>query len=215
MAFLTEVSNRFWNYVSPRKTQQRRDKPFRVPALPHPVQTPQSIQKQKARAHSMSPTSRVKSWNLKSPGSSTSPDRAPGLPPSPKSLERAYTDFEGDTMIEDMVDAIDGGEAFDANEETIVVDEGRYMDEQKAYDGEAELHRRERQGRELRAAGWTEDAVFLFQKLGMRGFEPLMPGEWINDFIMLPTNLFTANMDKAFIKPTTGRDYHGKSTQLL
>ena len=29
-----DLTDRFWNYVSPRKTQQRRDKPFKVPAIP-------------------------------------------------------------------------------------------------------------------------------------------------------------------------------------
>ncbi|KAF2473894.1 uncharacterized protein BDR25DRAFT_256894 [Lindgomyces ingoldianus] len=209
MVFLRDVSDRFWSYVSPRKTQQRREKPFKVPALPQPVKTPHAIKKEERRTESMSPTTRVKSWHVKTPGSSASTDEADRLP-SPTSLERPYTDFEGDTLIDDMVEAIDDQEAFDANEETFVVDEAKYMDEQKAYDADTERQRRDKQGRELRAVGWTEDAVFLFQKLGMRGFEPLMPKEWMNDFIMLPTNLFTPNMDKAFIKPTFGRDYHAQ-----
>ena len=100
------------------------------------------------------------------------------------------------------------------------MDEDRYISEQKAIDRDEERRRREAQGYDLRAAGWSEDAIFLFQKLGMRGFEPLLPYGWVEDFKSLPTDLFTPNMDKAFIKPMfdepdTTSDFRGKFTLLL
>ncbi|OCK78767.1 hypothetical protein K432DRAFT_427031 [Lepidopterella palustris CBS 459.81] len=207
MAFLRNISERFWSYVSPRKTQQRRNKPFKVPPTPrNPLQN--------LNPRSMSPTTRVGTWKL----DPTTPSAGAGAderPLTPTSLERPYTDFEGDTLIDELIEELSDEEAFDANEETIVVDEDKY--EAKAFDPENERLRREEQGKELRAAGWSEDAIFIFQKLGMRGFEPLMPDTWAMDFVMMPTVLFTKNLSKAFIKPAYGNDFRGAKAlrQLL
>ncbi|KAF2188093.1 hypothetical protein K469DRAFT_566739 [Zopfia rhizophila CBS 207.26] len=216
MAFLRGVSDRFWNYVSPRKTQQRRDKLFKVPPLPQHAKTPH-IKKVDANPSSMSPTTRIQNWNVRTPGSDGSVDNDYPLSPKslpPKSLEqqldRAYTDFEGDTLIDGLHEAVGDTDGFDANEETIVVDDGQYMDQKKSTDMEVERRRRDAQGRELLAAGWTKDAVFLFHKLGMRGFEPLMPSGWSYDFVMMPSMMFTPNIDKAFIKPTHDSDYRAQ-----
>ncbi|KAF2265700.1 hypothetical protein CC78DRAFT_567292 [Lojkania enalia] len=202
MAFLRDVSDRFWNYVSPRKTQQRREKPFKVPPLPT------HARREKSLARDMTPESRVRVWDVTTPSPGASVDGAQ-LPPSPpQSLERPYTDFEGDTIVDDIVEAInpEDEENWDANEDTIVVDESRYVDEQKHIDEEAERARLEAQGKNLRNAGWTEDSVFLFQKLGMRGREPLMPRSWVDDFPALPADLFTTKLDKAYIKPALDSD---------
>lgn len=207
MAFLKNMSDRFWTYVSPRKTQQRRDKLFRSPP---PLPTPATIKKGRLLHHEMSPSARVTNWTIKTPQKGTIGESE--VPPSPpKSLERTYTDFDGDTLIDDIVQVInpDQEAAYDANEDTIVVDEGTYQDQQKDFDPELERERREIQGRELRAAGWPADAIFLFQKLGMRGFEPLLPHSWSTDFVALPLDLFTRNLDKAFVKPNFGSDWHG------
>jgi hypothetical protein len=42
-------------------------------------------------------------------------------------------------------------------------------------DGDKERRRRKKQGRQARKTGWSEDAVFLFQKVWMRGFKLLLP----------------------------------------
>lgn len=124
-------------------------------------------------------------------------------------------DLEGDTLLPyspNSVGAKAGGSSadeWDANEETMVVDDGAYMEQNKKIDVEVERIRRDQQGRDLRDAGWSEDAVFLFQKLGMRGFEPLLPISWINDFETVPEDLFTEKLDKAFIKSVFGTDYSG------
>jgi hypothetical protein len=126
-------------------------------------------------------------------------------------------DFEEDTLLpESPIIPGDGNpgssaDEWDANEETMVVDEGTFMAQSKKLTQEKERERRDQQGCELRGAGWSEDAVFLFQKLGMRGFEPILPIAWIHDLDSLPEDLFTANIDKAFIKPVFGTDHHGTS----
>ena len=115
-------------------------------------------------------------------------------------------------MVDGVVEQNPDLEAdWDANEETIVLEDAQYVEARKEADPELERERREAQGRDLRAAGWTEDAIFLFQKLGMRGFEPLLPHAWFEDFTMLPADLFTRNIDKAFIKPMSADlEYHGQ-----
>jgi hypothetical protein len=172
----------------------------------------------------MTPETLVQRWALRTPRQTGSGyvDGAQ-LPPSPPaSLERPYTDFEGETLIDGLAEVINplSEQGWDANEETILVDEARYMDEHnehKELEAGIERERRDAQGQELRAAGWTEDAIFLFQKLGMRGFEPLLPYSWIDDFPVLPVNLFTRKMDLAFIKPELDPDFdfHGKSRETV
>ena len=214
MAFLRDVSDRFWSYVSPRKTQQRRDKEFKVPAIPiRPTPRKRNIATPASR--DMSPGLRVKIWSVRtpSPHSDEDIDRTL-LPPSPPaSADRHDDDFEGETLIESPVNTgvseMTGSSAdeWNANEDTIAVDDGNYMGH--SIDVDKERERRDKQGRELRDSGWSEDAVFLFQKLGMRGFEPILPIEWIDDLETLPEDLFTARLDKVFLRPAHGSGYRG------
>lgn len=206
MAFFQDMGKRVWDYISPRKTQQRRDKPFKVPAVPIKTRAlPKS-------ALDMTPQTKLERWEIKTLSSAGSLD-ATLLPPSPPTSVSRHADLEGDTLVADSIeDILKNGtddEDWDANEETLVVDDGKYMEEQKSIDPEKERMRREIQSRELREAGWTEDAVFLFQKLGMRGFEPLLPDHWVNDFDTLPVDMFTDNENKAFIKSNGGSDFRG------
>ncbi|CAO2654788.1 Nn.00g115210.m01.CDS01 [Neocucurbitaria sp. VM-36] len=218
MAFLRDVSDRFWSYVSPRKTQQRREKPFKIPALPSHVKVPLSKQIATPEARDMSPESRIKIWHTRTPSPQSDVDMdATLLPPSPPtSTRQSPDDLEGDTLLPSspVSPSYDktgySADEVDANEDTTVVDDGTYMNQYKKYNIDEERKRRDKQGRELRDAGWSEDAVFLFQKLGMRGFEPLLPIDWIDDFETLPEDLFTAKLDKAFIKPALGTDYHAQ-----
>ncbi|KAF1939064.1 hypothetical protein EJ02DRAFT_382574 [Clathrospora elynae] len=213
MAFLRDVSDRFWHYVSPRKTQQRRDKPytFKKPALP--TRTP-VLQREIAiplvRKISHEPCPTIWTPRMSSPESDID---ATLLPPSPPTSAMQSEDLEGDTLLPDSPispsDSKNGSSAdeWNANEDTKVVDDGTYMDHHKKANINEERRRRDKQGRELKDAGWSEDAVFLFQKLGMRGFEPILPIAWINDFETLPEDLFTAKLDKAFLKPAFGSEY--------
>lgn len=203
MAFLRNISDRFWSYVSPQKTQRRRDKPFKPEVLPIARRAGSRFDPKT----SMSPTTKMNSWTVKTPtlGSySAEPELT-----TPATLERPYTDFEGDTLIDQLVSDIGASddEAWDANEETVVVDEAHY--EEKDYKPSEERRRREKQADALRDQGWAEDAVFLYQKVAMRGFEPLMPKSWAADFVMMPDSLFTDNNDEAFIKSAHGNDFRG------
>jgi hypothetical protein len=222
MAFLREVSDRFWNYVNPRKTQQRRDKPyaFKTPAIPTRITTfSKDITPPPTRE--MSPGARVKTWGPRTPSRQHEID-ATLLPPSPPASAMSSKDLEGDTLVAHSpappapYNDTEGSSAdlWDANEETMVVDDGTYMIVQKKVNHDQERQRQDQQARELRDAGWSEDAVFLFQKLGMRGFEPLMPIGWMHDLETVPADLFTENIDKAFIKPVYGTDYSGMLPSL-
>jgi hypothetical protein len=220
MAFLRGVSDRFWNYVSPRKTQQRRENKsyaFKVPPLPTRA-TPSHKDIATPFSEEMSPQTRVKTWDPRTPSPQSDMDiDVTLLPPSPPTSAMQSDDFEGDTLANNSPGALNktgeepgsSADEWDANEETMVVDDGTYMTLQKKINIEKERNRRDQQGHELREAGWSEDVVFLFQKLGMRGFEPILPIGWIDDFETVPEDLFTENMDKAFIKPAFGSDYSG------
>jgi hypothetical protein len=218
MAFLRDQIDYLWSYVSPRKTVQRRDKEFKVPAMPiRPTPLKKKKQFASPETQDMSPASRVKAWNVRTPSplsdvtGDIDMDRTL-LPPSPPTSAK-LDDLEGDTLVESPgVHALEkegsSADEWNANEDTIVVDDGNYMG--LSIDVDKERKRRDRQGRELRDAGWSEDAVFLFQKLGMRGFEPLLPIEWIDDLDTLPEDLFTTRLDKAFLTPTFGISFHGR-----
>lgn len=225
MTFFRDVSERFWNYVSPRKTQQRREKPFKVPAVPtHTTTATQrqkqiAVQKQKRtpKQRDMSPDSRIKVWQTRTmtPTSDVDMDETL-LPPSPPASARpSHDDLEGDTLLPESPVSPNyfkgqSADEYDANEDTTVVDDGTYLEQHKLVNVDEERKRRDIQGRELRDAGWSEDAIFLFQKLGMRGFEALLPIDWHDDFETLPEDLFTAKIDTTFIRPALGSDYHGK-----
>lgn len=216
MAFLRDVSDRIWGFVSPRKTQERRDKPFKVPAVPIKREKVPAKEKKPVSEHgdvdtAMSPRTRVRRWDISTPISNGSVDPTQ-LPPSPpRSLERHYYELENETLIEEIGDMNPEGETiWDANEDTLVAEDGDYTPQKKkAVDAEIEKARRREQARNLRDAGWANDAIFLFQKLGDRGHEPLLPAEWIDDFEMLPEFLFTRSIDEAFVKATDGTDFHG------
>ncbi|KAH9882001.1 hypothetical protein J1614_001172 [Plenodomus biglobosus] len=221
MAIFRSVSegiNRVWKYISPQKTHQRREKPFsfKVPELP-------AHAKNQSKHHAATQNRalerrhlQVEQWSPRTPSPGSDID-ATLLPPSPPtSALQFHDDFEGDTLLPGSPYSPNEGKAgssedeWNANEDTMVVDDGAYMEYSKAIDLDGERNRRAKQARELRDAGWTEDAVFLFQKLGMRGFEPILPVDWVDDFETLPEVLFTANIDKAFIKPAQGSDYHAQ-----
>ncbi|KAH7088881.1 hypothetical protein FB567DRAFT_467667 [Paraphoma chrysanthemicola] len=215
MAILSNLSN-IWNYISPRKTQERREKEFKVPALPV---RPTPVKKKKIaipESRAMSPGSRVKVWAVRTPSPQSDFDiNQTLLPPSPPESAKPMDDddFEGDTLVGSPTTQLSqktgsSGKQLDANGDTTVVDDGNFMD--VSINIEKERQRRERQGSELRAAGWSEDAVFLFQKLGLRGFEPLLPIAWIDDLETLPEDLFTARIDRAFLSPANGTDFRAQ-----
>lgn len=60
--------------------------------------------------------------------------------------------------------------------------------------------------------GWTEDEIWLFEKLDWRGYEPLLPKTWDRDFRTMYELLFTTDDSTAFVKSASENDYHGKLT---
>jgi hypothetical protein len=165
----------------------------------------------------ISPASRVNIWSVRTPSPPSDVDIDMDvdqtlLPPSPPASAKQTDDFEDETLVDSPTAQVSektgsSGDEWNANEDTIAVDDGNYLD--LSVDVDQEKRRRDRQGRELRDAGWSEDAVFLFQKLGLRGFEPILPIEWLEDLETLPEDLFTARPDKAFLRPVHGSWFHG------
>ncbi|KAL6710293.1 hypothetical protein ACN47E_009239 [Coniothyrium glycines] len=205
-----------WNYMSPRKTQQRREKPFKKPDIPLRNHAQPKANRDVLEKRDTSPESRVHNWTPRAPSPQSDID-VTLLPPSPPaSALQSHDDFEGDTLVPGSPwspsneNHGSSEEEWNANEDTMVVDDGAYMLQQKRVNIDHERRRREQQSRELRDAGWSEDAVFLFQKLALRGFEPIIPTEWFDDFETLPEDLFTASIDKAFIRPSQGSDYNAQ-----
>ena len=61
----------------------------------------------------------------------------------------------------------------------------------------------------LKDQGWTDDEIWLYQKINMRGYEPLLPESWALDFPAFPKELFSAKDSAVFVKAFKN-DYHGK-----
>ena len=57
---------------------------------------------------------------------------------------------------------------------------------------------------------WSKDQIWLFNKLNMRGFEPLLHETWTQDFLTLPDELFSEADSEVFIKAYRGSEYNGR-----
>ncbi|KAF1924299.1 uncharacterized protein M421DRAFT_424937 [Didymella exigua CBS 183.55] len=225
MTILHDYAIKVWAYISPRKTQKAREKPFqfKVPAIPTKPsfkqhrQPPQQLLSPPDR--DLSPESRVNIWQTRtpSPGSDVDITLVPMSPPdSVVRSPEGHDGFEGDTLfntspISPTFNKSDYQDVeVDANDDTIVVDDGGYLETHKGISFDERLLKQQRQGQELQGAGWPEDAIFLFQKINNRGYEPIMPIEWVDDLPSLPADLFTEVPDKPFIKPALGTHYHAQ-----
>ena len=230
MTILHEYATKVWAYISPRKTQQAREpKPFhfKVPAIPTKPNFKKQQQPPKAQTQQllsppdrdMSPESRFNTWHNRTPSPSSDVDITLVPMSPPESVIRSpeeYDRFEGDTLFNTspISPSFDKGVAdheVDANDDTMVVDDAALLETHKGISFDERLLKQQKQRQELQAWGWPEDAIFLFQKINMRGYEPIMPIEWLDDLPSLPADLFTERMDKPFIKPALGTHYHGRS----
>jgi hypothetical protein len=227
MTILHEYATKVWSYISPRKTQKAREKPFqfKVPAIPTKPSFKQHEQPAKQLLsppdRDLSPKSRVNTWHTRTPSPSSDVDitLVPMSPPdSVLRSPEGQDSFEGDTLFNTspISPTFDKTQDFqdievDANDDTIVVDDGGYLETHKGISFDERLLKQQRQRQELQAAGWPEDAIFLFQKINNRGYEPIMPIEWVDDLPSLPADLFTEVPDKPFINPALGTHYHGTS----
>lgn len=211
MAIFARLSNAFWSYVSPRRTQRERDKPFKVP-----VHSPSSYMSQyyqfttPRRSRPATPGShKVSKRTLKRDPSSHLLTPASSVH-RPTSHSVYADDLDDDTLVE-LESVLDhGGDGgFDANDETVVVDEEHCDPEGVKFNPVLERKKRDDQAEELRMSGWSEDAIALYTKLSMRGYEPLLPKRWDVDFETMPDALFTPDDDIAFVKPALGTDFRG------
>lgn len=132
-----------------------------------------------------------------------------------KTNEEARDDLEGDTLFdEDQFDALqdDNNEATLLNPDLSVNAEltnpalNAAEEENTYYTPTVE---------DLEAMkSWSKDQVWLFYKLNMRGFEPLVPGIWDFEFVTLPDNLFSDNDARVLIKAHEASEYNGMSRSL-
>ena len=103
--FFSSLTNGLWGYVSPRETQQRRDKPFKAPAVP-PTDGAN-------RRRSMSPTDRVNTWRDRSPRNNPKSPFSPRTPSASVSAGRTGRDctppseyLNGSTLMDLGEDAL-------------------------------------------------------------------------------------------------------------
>ena len=75
-----------------------------------------------------------------------------------------------------------------------------------------ELRASQREMIALQRQGWPTEATYLFHKISMRGYEPLMPSNWSVDFETMPLTLFVEQDREraAFIKAEGGSDFRGE-----
>ena len=209
------------------KHQHTRPQAKQLSNLPEqPLSLPEQLSSPSDR--DLSPETRVNKWQPRTPSPTSEDVDITLVPISPpvsvlRSTPENYENFEGDTLFNTSPISptfYKGGEPeedleVDANDDTIVVDDGITLEKHRGISFDERLLRQQTQRQELQAAGWSEDAIFLFQKINMRGYEPIMPIEWLDDFLSLPADLFTERVDKPFIKPTLGSHYHGKYIRHL
>lgn len=78
---------------------------------------------------------------------------------------------------------------------------------------QTELERRQETLDGLRLGDWHPDEIKLFEKLSMRGYEPLLARTWAWDFRGCPASIFTTKDDETFINSKSGNEFRGKGNQ--
>jgi hypothetical protein len=81
-------------------------------------------------------------------------------------------------------------------------------------DRQTELARRQETLDRIKEGNWHEDEARLFQKLSMRGFEPLLPSHWSYDFRTCPATIFSRNEKETFINAKSGNDFRGECDKI-
>lgn len=81
---------------------------------------------------------------------------------------------------------------------------------------QAELALRKEDVAKVRATGsWDEESLFLYEKLALRSFEPLLHSDWRIDLPTLPEHLFTPDEELAFVNSKCTSSLSGKSLHVL
>ena len=58
---------------------------------------------------------------------------------------------------------------------------------------------------------WSSDEVWTFHKLNNRGFEPLLPETWAQEFVTVPDDVFSKDDSEVYVKTHKGNEYNGRS----
>ncbi|KAI9851341.1 MAG: hypothetical protein M1838_003982 [Thelocarpon superellum] len=58
--------------------------------------------------------------------------------------------------------------------------------------------------------GWSEAELFLFQRITLRAFEPVLPRHWAMDFKTMPSVLFSRRDEKTYICSASGNDFRAQ-----
>lgn len=113
-------------------------------------------------------------------------------------LTEEADELEGDTLIENP--AIPQGSNFE-NDTTIIADIDDALEDAEVT---AEL------GDEPHDyAGWTEDEIWLLERINLLGSEPLLHLSWALDFPTLVPELYTMDDSRVLIKAINGNTCHG------
>lgn len=117
---------------------------------------------------------------------------APGLSRFLDSLDPAEerageTSMEGNTLVqEDFLD--------EAADQTLVDQDDRFL-----------------RSDDIRFKDFSDEEIWLFNKLSRRGTEPLLPASWQLDFGSFPDDLFSPNEKAVFITNLNTNIVHGES----
>ena len=68
---------------------------------------------------------------------------------------------------------------------------------------------------EIDRSTWTEGEVELFNRLNMRGFDPMLPLHWHMDFPTMPEQLFTRDRPQQTFRAIHGSDFRGTFSSAL
>lgn len=74
-------------------------------------------------------------------------------------------------------------------------------------DRQTELARRQEALERIKEGDWHEDEITLFQKLSLRGLEPLLPAHWSFDFRTCPSTIFSSKEEETFINAQSGNEF--------
>ena len=138
---------------------------------------------------------------------------------SPSQITPGYDDEEEE---EDESEDEDGegfegeGEYDDDEAEEIFDEEATAREKVEEYLArQAELALKKDLIAEVKQQGtWHPDEVYLFERLSLRSFEPLIPQEWQIDFGTLPEDLFDENKDNVLINHNCLPGFHGKPSMV-
>ena len=124
--------------------------------------------------------------------------------------KQAEENFEGDTLVEDENNAQDHHSSPANLDGDTLLEPGTTQRKLTKTIQNVHNQKHYNQEEEQDLNNWGEGEVWLFEKLNMRGFEPLMDTSWYMDFITFPANLFSPIPRQIFINAVSSRDYRAR-----